>query len=129
VEFGEDCAVREGSVRCGEAVLEWTQFDGESATQVPSPKVVAEKMRDRGVDAEVQSVSCTLAGKARECAVMELSAASHPDQAVVFLDAERDGQHLRLTCDIVEPSDPIALPDPCEKVMDVDFEKGGARSE
>jgi hypothetical protein len=126
VTFGEECVVREGSVRCGETVLKWMQLDSESATDAPAPEVVANQMRDRGVDVDLESVPCRLAGRARECAVMKLSAESYPDQAVVFMDAQRNGQSVRLTCDIVEPSDPFELPEPCKSVMDLEIDEDPA---
>lgn len=125
IEFGDDCVVREGTVRCDKTVLEWVKLDSETGTKPPAPEDVAKTMRDRGVEVDMSSVACTLADEPGECMVLEFSAPSYPDQAVVFMDAARGAQTLRVTCDILEPADPIALPEPCNAVMDVDFRKGG----
>lgn len=121
IAFDSSCVLRNGTVRCGHNVVAWNEFPVSGEARPLPAKKLASILSGNGFKVDLKPVSCSLAGGAGECRLLELSRTGYRDQAVVVLEATVRDRIVSLTCDIVELEDPIELPEPCNKLMDVEF--------
>lgn len=121
VEFGEECVLGQGNVRCGRNVLSWMEYPPTQGEQPnPADKVVS-TLRSRGVNIDTKSVPCSLAGESQECRLLTIEIPNNPTQYAVIMDADVDERTVHMTCDIVAPQDPLVLPAACDAMIDVEL--------